>query len=273
MQDKTSPSTFQNPPVVETVFRMQFDPLNQFSNAHLGAFWKSLGSDWPHVNDAPPLEQQQEQFGEERALVNLGSLRLRFSSNSESRLQITNAAKNRMIQLQNGSLLYNWRSIPSERYATYAVLKPEFDGIRKRFEDFCRNERLEPPHSNQWEITYVNHIIRGTIWDTAADWAELFPGLGGSARRLDDLSPDGLFGEWNYVIPPQYGRLHIRLEHGWKQPTGGEEMLVLTLTARGPIDGKETAFEAGVQRGHTVIVNTFQRLASNKARQYWLEVT
>jgi len=54
---------FERPPVNETVLGVQFDPLPRLSSAHLGAFWASLGTDWPVVNDAPELEQQFERFG------------------------------------------------------------------------------------------------------------------------------------------------------------------------------------------------------------------
>jgi len=36
--DETLP-TFENPPVVETVMSVQFDPLSKLTDAHLGGFW------------------------------------------------------------------------------------------------------------------------------------------------------------------------------------------------------------------------------------------
>ena len=54
---------YEKPPVVETVLGLQFNPLSAFTNAHLGAFWQSLGVEaWPTVTDKPPLPRQEERF-------------------------------------------------------------------------------------------------------------------------------------------------------------------------------------------------------------------
>ena len=54
---------YVDPPVVETILGVQFDPLASWRNAHLGVFWKTLNTDdWPNVSDAPPLQPQFERF-------------------------------------------------------------------------------------------------------------------------------------------------------------------------------------------------------------------
>jgi hypothetical protein len=48
MADTTEEATFpdyERPPVVETVLGVQFDPLPDLCNAHLGAFWGTLECD------------------------------------------------------------------------------------------------------------------------------------------------------------------------------------------------------------------------------------
>jgi hypothetical protein len=58
----TESPSYLRPPVVETILGVQFKPLRGLQNAHLGAFWKTLGDEWPTVADAPPLEPQFERF-------------------------------------------------------------------------------------------------------------------------------------------------------------------------------------------------------------------
>ena len=70
---------------------------------------------------------------------------------------------------------------------------------------------------------------------------------------------------------PQKGRLHIQMVSGRKK-TGKEEedLLVLKLTARGPIDPQEgPTLSDGLDIGHETIVCAFRDLASDEALDYW----
>src|SRR5438876_283976 len=98
---------FKRPPVTETVLGVQFFPLEKLSSAHLGAFWNLLGEDWPDVNDAAPLQQEFERFGKDQQWIKL-ALRLNVVDKPTPRIQARNRANDRMIQLQNGRLHYNW---------------------------------------------------------------------------------------------------------------------------------------------------------------------
>lgn len=51
MDEQNLPS-FERPPVIETMLGVQFQPLPALRSAHLGAFWKTLGEEWPVVLDA-----------------------------------------------------------------------------------------------------------------------------------------------------------------------------------------------------------------------------
>ena len=106
MPDDRLPS-FKNPPVVETVLGVQFRRLEDFSNAHLGAFRQRLGGEWPIVRDKPPIPHVFEEFVGEGAWRGIGAP-LTLTQDPASRLQILNQAQNRMIQIQNGRLHYNW---------------------------------------------------------------------------------------------------------------------------------------------------------------------
>src|SRR5579872_6141104 len=59
---------FDAPPVVETLISVQFNPLPNFTAAMTGWFWKSYLDDaglgkWTKTQEAPPLQDQFEQFG------------------------------------------------------------------------------------------------------------------------------------------------------------------------------------------------------------------
>jgi uncharacterized protein (TIGR04255 family) len=262
---------FQRPPVIETLLGVQFEPLPTFRNAHLGAFWKRLGREWTTPTDAPPLAQQFERFGETQGWINTGFL-LQVAPDLPNRMQLRNKDDDRMVQIQNGRLHYNWLGRPDAEYPRFKNVRPEFNRILDEFRRFLTDEGLGEIKPNQWEITYVNRIPRGTVWNEPSDWAKLFRSLVLMQANLSSASLESFGGEWHYEIPPQLGRLHVQVQHGRLATPGIQEVLNLTLTARGPVGMGETQaldLEDGLTRGHAVIVQAFKELTSDAAHEYW----
>ena len=258
--------SFAKPPVVETVLGIQFAPLPAFTNAHLGAFWKTLGSQWPVVADAPPLPNQLERFGEERAWSPLGMLNLMLTQQPISRVQIRNAQRDRMIQLQNGQIHYNWLG-SGDQYPRYEVLRQEFASVAERMIEFLKAEALGELRPNQWELIYINHLLRGELWSGPNDWGRLFRVPPIAPARMADTILESINGEWHYEIPDRRGRLHVQIQHGKKEESG-PEVLILTLTARGPVKGDED-FMSGLNLGRATIVRGFAELCSDEALKHW----
>jgi uncharacterized protein (TIGR04255 family) len=259
---------FERPPVVETILGVQLDRLSGCRNAHLGAFWKSLGDDWPTVSDAPPLEPQFERFEESQAWGQ--GLQFSLSQNISIRVQIRNVGDDRMVQVQNDRLIYNWLGHDGRPYPRYKEVRPEFDAMVARFKEFVARESIGEFRPNQWEVTYVNHLPKGTVWNFPADWAELFRSPVCFPTGAGSLALESLGGEWHFEIPPKHGRLHIHIQHG-RRP-GADEVLVVTLTARGPTGdagGIGLTFDEGIDLGHKTIVSAFKDITSASAHKYW----
>jgi len=255
---------------VEVVLGVQFDRLKGFHNAHLGAFWKTLDQEeWPKVQDAPPLPPKFEQFGEG---ANWSSgLQFQLTSDQASRMQITDAVRSRMIQVQNCRLHFNWLGEAGGAYPRYDAVRVQFRDVLDRFLRFLDAGGVGPWRPNQWEITYVNHIPKGTLWETAADWTFFRP-LAGVPNVEGIIEGDGFGGVWKFAIPGQKGRLHIH----WQQATASKpakaEIVRLTLTARGPVDTKNAGIIeilAGLDLGHATVVGSFSRLMSDEANRHW----
>lgn len=262
---------FKNPPVVETVLGVQFDPLPKFCNAHLGAFWQSLGSDWPNVSDVPSLDPQFERFGEGKTWQAAG-FQLRLSQELNTRLQIRNRSNDRMIQVQDGRLHYNWLGLDDGEYPTYEKVKPEFDWVLGVFQQFVAGESLGELLPNQWEVTYVNHIPKGTVWNEPHDWMGLLQSFAGLPAKKRSIRLESFGGEWHYEIQPQRGRLHVNLAHGLRKKPVEQQVLVLNLTARGPVKHRDQpgpTLDEGLCIGHETIVRAFKDLTSDKAHEYW----
>lgn len=262
---------FQRPPVIETLLGVQFGPLPKFRNAHLGAFWKRLGPEWTTPTDAPPLAQQFERFEETQGWINPGIL-LQVASELPNRMQLRNQDANRMVQVQNGHLHYNWLGRHGVEYPRFKNVRPEFNRILEEFRRFVTDEGLGEIKPNQWEVTYVNRIPRGTVWNDPSDWSKLFRSLLLLPTNLSSASLESFGAEWHYEIPPQLGRLHVQIQHGRLPPPEVQEVLTLTLTARGPVEmrgNRGLDLEGGLNRGHDVIVQAFKELTSDVAHEYW----
>jgi uncharacterized protein (TIGR04255 family) len=263
--------SYERPPVVETVLGVQFETLPEFKNAHLGAFWKSLEpEEWPTIYDAPPLEPQFERFSETGGWSKSG-VELKLSEAAlPSRLQIKNKSGDRMIQVQNGRLHFNWLGQAGERYPRWQQIREGFSQALTRFIEFVAREHLGDFNPNQWEVTYVNHIPKGSIWLTPNDWG--FFNLLSKRPKVGDLAAESFSGSWRFIIPEKMGRLHIQWQHGLRAHPKEEEVVILTLTARGPLpqgsDDRGTILE-GLDLGHKTIVRSFAMTMTDSANKHW----
>ena len=263
--------SFSNPPVVETVLGLQFEPISGFTNAHLGLFWGKLGGrlKWPFASDEGALGQEFERFGEDLDWTPINSARFRIGHAAATRARLWNEDKSRLLQFQNGRLIYNWLGKGND-YPRYEKIKLEFDGIIERFMEFLAQESLPAVSPNQWEITYVNHLPKETVWHNVTDWSRVFsfdavPPASVGACRLEHFG-----GQWSYEIEPHRGRLHVQLQNGKDSNTS--DVLVLNLSARGPIGEGSGAVEnlsRGLDLGHEVIINAFNQLTSKHAQAHW----
>lgn len=275
MADTTEPDQlpdYDNPPVSEAVLGVQFDRLPGFTNAHLGAFWKSLDpGEWPVVQDVPPLPPQFERF--EKAARWAKGVQLQLTQDPACRLQIKNADADRMIQLQNSRLHFNWLGDSGGGYPRYENVREGLQFALGQFVGFVEQEHLGDFRPNQWEVTYVNNIPQGTVWNTPSDWS-FFKPLSGVSTLDNHVQGESFSGEWHFVIPDQQGRLHVQWHHGLKPAPGeaGNEIVRLMFTARGPIEDGENQLQTittGLNLGRRTIVSSFKELMSDAANKYW----
>lgn len=267
----TSTPTFESAPVVEVVLGVQFEPIGDFSNAHLGAFWLSVGVDmWERPTDVMPIPQQFERFGTERSWMMSNTFGIGITPIPASLLRLTNKAGDRLIQIQNGRLLYNWVAKDGGEYPRYDQIRGEFDAITKQLHDFLQQQKLGDIQANQWEVTYVNTMPRGSGWEQPSDWGKIFSTNAMLPEQVNECRLESVSGQWVYEIEPAQGRLHVLIQSGRRIETT-EEILTLTLTARGPVTPERNLSE-GVNLGHTVIVNSFRDLASAESRHHWKEI-
>jgi uncharacterized protein (TIGR04255 family) len=125
--------TFLNPPVVEVVIGLQFEPLG-IGSVHFGQFSKEvLGANWPLATDALPLLEQIETFPERKFQWPKVSFDLQTPP-IVNRVQFQNIERDRMIQVQDTKFIYNWIR-KNGTYPRYARIREEFDHLLSSFVD------------------------------------------------------------------------------------------------------------------------------------------
>jgi uncharacterized protein (TIGR04255 family) len=259
---------FDNPPVVETVLSIQFEPLPLVRTAHLGLLWNQYGDIFPTTEERPPLNQVSEQFPE-TPVVRAGLRLQALDHQPVPRLWFTNAAGNEMIQVQNDRFIKNWRKEgEGALYPRYEkTIRPNFERDYRLFLAFLENSHLGTPHVNQCEVTYVNHIVAGEGWEHFGELEKVF-----TFWRSPTVAPPGAVDDAmlhvRFVIPDgdgePCGRLHLDLQPAVRI-SDNRPMYVLNLTARGQIGDGIEFFDVG----RKWIVHTFKRITTDSMHKIW----
>lgn len=270
MSEKNLPK-FDAPPVIETVLGVQFAQLSSYSNAHAGWFWKQyLDEAWDQVNEVPRLEDQFEMFGEDKWTQSRGGFVIQTQPVSE-RIQIVRSDNQRMIQVQNTRFIYNWRKPVDSGYPSYQEILPEFLDRFGSFSQFAKDSGNPDLELNQWEVTYVNHIEKGELWNDVSDCLTLFPKLGILSDNVPNQTLDNFRGSWTFAIDENKGKLHVEMKQvklGTESGPVGSELILLQLTARGPVNS-DVDLKTGFDLGHEAIVRTFADITSASSHKIW----
>ena len=132
-----------------------------------------------------------------------------------------------MIQLQNTRFILNWKK-GDDKYPSYDTLLPEFNGLYDKFTKFVNNNSLGSIEHNQWEITYVNHILKDVLWNDITDITKVFPWISPPATKILNQIPDDYSCKWSLIIDENLGRLHVEVKHVRLFSKDGPEALYRT---------------------------------------------
>ena len=220
----------RNPPVVEAVLSVQFASFPGWTNGHLGWFWRQyLGDDWGSPSDAAPCLINSSYS----AMIRNGrsSRILRCEWHRHLRAAFSSRTRPGTAWSRYNRLAFSTTGRSDSIYPSYETMRSEFDRLYTSFCRFVSDAGLGEAVPNQWEITYVDHIPRGTIWSSPADWSNILPGILRSEPQLGGSMLESIGGERHYVIEPVRGRIHVSLRNG-RTTDSNFDVLVLQTTAR-----------------------------------------
>lgn len=259
--ERTLPD-FENPPAVETLMGVHFSPIEKWQSPYFGLFWSRVKKDYPRVEIQPPVvtaptpEMAAAQFQSRFELP----MRCWFFNQDETRL----------IQLQNNLFLHNWRKVErTGKYLHYDNLRPLFQKEWQGFRTFLEDEGLGAPGIEFCEVTYVNHIDRGSGWETFADLSDLFPNWSPKTSENYLPSPELVAMNASYALKGVEGRLQISTQPAVRQQDA-KETIQLTVTVRcKPSSSSNEDIYRGLDEARKWVVLGFTDFTSPKMHKIW----
>ncbi len=270
MTDLVKLPDFGDPPLIEVVHGIQFEPLG-FSVVHPGQFYNLIADRYPSVEAHPPLQPVQELFG----TLAVGPPGFRFEVGpvvDMPRAWFISPDSAFIAQVQRDRLLLNWRL--TERgtaYPRYQGMRSEFNVLYSRLEEFAADTQLGPFVPNQVEITYISHIVLGKVTEQNPHPAKFFRIFSEDHGPEWSTPLEAIKFEAKYLLQREgsrpIGRLYVVITPFEKE---GNRLLQLELTARG---APETPNQEGVVNffdfAHNETLKCFAGITTVEAHGAW----
>jgi uncharacterized protein (TIGR04255 family) len=258
---------FYDPPVVETVLSVHFDPLSAMRTAHFGLYWGEVRDRFPVTEEHGELPSLVE-WSPERPQPLVGIQFQALEAPPAPRFWFTNERGTELIQIQRDRFLKNWRKTgDGDQYPRYERVREGFDKDFSSFAQFVSRNQLGTIRVKQCEVTYINHIVAGAGWVTHADidkvftvWRQPQSAYPGQAQDLTFHARFPISDHSGGFV----GRLHVTLQPVTRL-SDGASMFLLELTARGQV-GEGTDF---FDLGHEWIVRSFAELTTPTMHKIW----
>lgn len=235
---------FETPPINEVVAGVFFDPLQGFRLPHFGLFWGKIKDQYPYCEHASRLIR--------------GPVDNKPSSFFLPRVWLFNQERTSLIQMQDDCFLFNWRRVTGdEAYPRYTKVVGELWNRLSEYRGFLEDQSLPTPTILQCELSYINHIPAGEIWQTPVEIRNFAPDL--VWREQKRFLPDFESSAWTgiFPLPEDFGKLTVSVRHG-KKHTDGTPLYTIEFTARGlGGDGSNARINEWFNLAHEWIVQGF----------------
>lgn len=268
-RDRDLPS-FKSPPVYEVAIGIGFQPLQSWTSVAPGEFYQSIKDRFPKVEDQPPLAPI--------SLVSDPTLQLDLVLPPVRRVWFVSEDDSLLIQVQANRLHVNWRKTEEiAQYPRYGQVLDLFFYALQNLEHFA-NQRGENLTAVAGEVTYVNHIPAGVLWQdwtdlrkVFRDWSVVPTNLGGVNAVSCILSYEGTQDKPASVSRGNSMNVEIRTGRRLSDDT---EVLTLQLTNRGLIPSSDlSSIQDWVDVASADIVRMFTNLTSEQAHKNWGRLT
>jgi uncharacterized protein (TIGR04255 family) len=255
---------YDDPPVNEVIIGVQFAKI-AITGAHIGLFWQELRDEYPTIEEHPPLESRLESFQPPRFALPMFGL----VSWPGSRHWLISEDQVDLVQIQQDRLVYNWRRGPGNaHYPHFEALQEKFWAITNKWRTYIQNMG-QVLDLTQWEVTYINHILRPegqpkladalSFWGAGLDQAMGGPADAGRMEAQRILTEAGT----------PWARMYVSVTTGMRPDQ--VPLVTFELTVRGPPENEDSwdRMRNQLLNARRQIVTAFDTLTTPEMHAVW----
>ena len=250
--------SYKTPPVNEVVCGMRFRTPDKLRIPHIGLLWDKLRLNYPTIQHAPPIVSAKGEI----PIDDVTGLPLQ-------RVWFINKSDDQLVQFQFDRFYFNWR-YRQDVYPRYPHVIENFESVHKTIVIFFNEFELGELEPIEYELSYINHIVKGREWNTIDDLSRIFSDfVWKQIERRFLPNPVNVAWQTEFSLPEKRGHLLVSL----KQAIRAEDkvpLLVLELTVRGFDESAgNDAFRKWFDTAHEWIVRGFTDLTTSEAHLIW----
>ncbi len=265
---------FERPPVNEVVLGVQFEPLEKLQTAHLGLLWSRFRSQFPTVEEQPPLPPQPPE--DLSGLLRPVELKVEMLNMPPvPRLLFVSEQGTELLQVQHDRFIANWRRLREEDvYPRYPHVRGYFEDGLRLFLGFVEEEGLGELRARQCEVIYLNQLPLGVGWERLGQLSDVLSFW--HADFSDDALPEPEAGSVSlqFMIrgdgaDEPRGRLYVDVRPSLRA-ADRMPLLTMNLTARVLTPSSDPGqIAATLDLGRAWIVKAFASLTTPKMHEIW----
>ena len=245
---------YKNPPVNEVILGITFNPIIKMKAAHIGLFWNKIRKNFPKCEQAPVIGDINEIIEPETGLP-------------VPRTWLINREDDHLIQLQKNKFLLNWRK-REKNYPHYNDISELFFEQLNNFYSFISENDLGSIDIRNYELTYINNILKGEGWDEIKQLGKLLPDIvwrEDSNRFLNN--PEALIWQSVFTFPDNKGKLVAKIQQGIRN-IDSHPLIIFELSAHSiNSDKTENEMLEWFNMAHEWIVKGFEDLTSDEIQK------
>jgi uncharacterized protein (TIGR04255 family) len=224
--DSRFPS-YEKPPVNEVLCGIRFEIPQGLKLPHIGLLWEKFRKEYPNIQHTMPIAASPNEF-----LIDIAT------GAPIPRVWFINRADNQLIQFQTDRLYFNWRQ-RGDSYPRYSNLIVQWEAVLNTVETFFAESEIGKLTPIECDLTYINHIEKGSGWESVDDLPNVFKDFGWKKSRSRFLpNPTAIGWEAFFPLPDKKGQLLARLRQGTRVEDQ-VPLLILEMIARGLGESKD----------------------------------
>jgi uncharacterized protein (TIGR04255 family) len=251
--------SYKNPPVNEVVCGMRFNTPDKLRIPHIGLLWSKFRAQYPLIEHAAPIASAKGELLTD-PVTGLPLQRVWFINKTDDQL----------IQFQFDRFYFNWRRRKGREYPRYNHVIDHFKKAQEIIKTFFIEFDLGPLKPIEYELVYINHIVKEEGWAKVDDLPNIFSDFTWTKKSGRFLpNPAGMNWKAEFTLPDKVGSLVASL----KQATRIEDqvpLFVLELNARGLNEHKKIVdVSEWFDIAHEWIVRGFTDLTTAEMHKVW----